>query len=223
MRSSVTSKIRRVEKRYRVRLRRCGTADELPASLQRLYEMHTSRWQLRNEPGSFQLPERRKFYSEMAAAFQERGWLDFWLLDLDEISAAAEFGFRYGDTYFFLQSGFDSDYAAVSVGFVLKAMILRELIRQGVRYYDFLGGKDPYKFRWGAEKRAYLHLRSALPRSRGALYLRVARSATGGKTWLRERLPKPAWEFLRATARRLRGTQPAVEENSPSGPEDAES
>jgi CelD/BcsL family acetyltransferase involved in cellulose biosynthesis len=202
MRGSARSKVRRLESRHRVRLRRCENIEELPGALETLYQMHGSRWQLRDEPGNFLLPERRKFYAAMASEFLKRGWLDFWLLDVDERVVAAEFGFRYNGSYFFLQSGFDSEYAGESVGFVLKVQILRELIHQGVKYYDFLGGSDPYKYRWGAERRAYLKLCLARPRSRGALYLRVLRSTNQSKTWLRERLPASAWQFLRETRRR---------------------
>ena len=212
MRSSIGSKLRRLEKRHRVCLRRCEALRELAPSLEGLYDMHTSRWRLRDEPGSFLLPERRQFYSQMAREFLNRGWLDFWLLDCDDRTVAAEFGFHYGETYFFLQSGFESDYAPESVGFVLKALVLRELIRRGLRYYDFLGGDDPYKSRWGAARGAYLHLGCARPRSRGAMYLGLARSAEKGKAWLRSSLPETARELLRGAVRRFRTRGAAVPE-----------
>ena len=215
MRSAIGSKIRRLEKRHRVRLSRCEGLQDLACSLERLYEMHTNRWQLRDELGSFLVPERRKFYSQMAKEFLNRGWLDFWLLDCDGRIVAAEFGFHYGETYFFLQSGFDSEYASESVGFVLKAMVLRDLIARGLRYYDFLGGGDPYKSRWGAEKSAYLHLSCARPRSRGAMYLGLARSAEKGKNWLRSRLPEPACEMLRGAVRRFRTRRSTASEAPP--------
>ncbi len=214
MRSSINSKLRRLEKRYPVRLRRCEALRELDSSLEKLYEMHASRWRLRDEPGSFRLPERRKFYSQVARDFLDRGWLDFWLLDCADHMVAAEFGFHYGETYFFLQSGFDSGYASESVGFVQKALVLRELIGKGLRYYDFLGGGDPYKSRWGAVRSAYLHLCCARPRSRGAMYLGLARSAERGKTWLRSRLPEPARKILRGAVRRLR-TAPSTASDAP--------
>lgn len=222
MRSSISTKLRRLEKRYAVRLRRCEALHELDPSLEKFYEMHTSRWRLRDEPGSFLLPERRKFYSQMGRDLLNRGWLDFWLLDCDDRTVAAEFGFHYGETCFFLQSGFDSDYSSESVGFVLKVLVLRELIGKGLRYYDFLGGGDPYKSRWGAVRSAYLHLCCARPRSRGAMYLGLARSAERGKTWLRSRLPQPAREILRGAVRRLRTSRSRASHAPPAGASELE-
>jgi hypothetical protein len=51
----------------------------------------------------------------MAHLLLNRGWLEFWLLKLDEQPAAAQFGFRYDRTVFQLQEGFDPAYSADSV------------------------------------------------------------------------------------------------------------
>ena len=37
-----------------------------------------------------------------------------------------------------------------SVGYVLRGRLLRNLIDRGIRRYDFLGGEDESKTRWGA-------------------------------------------------------------------------
>lgn len=214
MRTAINSKVRRIEKRYEVRRRSCEKSEELPSFLERLFAMHTSRWQMRQKPGSFVEPARRQFYDEMARSFLERRWLDFSLLELDGKAVAAEFGFRYGESYYFLQSGFDPAYASDSVGFVLKAQIFRGLIHEGMKYYDFLGEDDPYKLRWGAEIHTYIHRRCARPGSRGALYINLTRTASRSKAWLRGKLPKQTWEALSGTYRRLLARRNSGPENS---------
>ncbi len=203
MRASVNSKMRRLEKRYQVQRRRCESVEELPEFLEQLFRMHGMRWKLLGQSGSFFLPARRRFYSEMARAFLDRGWLDFWLLELNGKPAAAEFGFHYGKTYYFLQTGFDPAYFADSVGFVLKAQIFRELIEQGMESYDFLGDDDPYKQRWAPQTHRTLFRTFARPGTRGSLFIGLTRSATRSKAWLRARFPKQAWETLRVGYRRL--------------------
>jgi CelD/BcsL family acetyltransferase involved in cellulose biosynthesis len=202
-RSSIDSRVRRLQRRYEVRLRRCQTENELPEALERLFDLHNKRWQLRGEPGSFRSEPRRSFYHDVARQFLSRGWLDFWLLDLDRQTVAAEFGLRHGDTYSFLQGGFDPAYSSHSVGHVLRALILQQLIRDGVRRYDFLGGDDPHKLSWGAQEHRYYCARCAMARSRGAIYLRLVPLLEGGKKWLRRRTPTRLWIFLRSIYRKL--------------------
>lgn len=218
MRASVNSKMRKLEKRYQVNRRKCGSPEELAEFLDQLYRMHTLRWKLLEQSGSFFLPARREFYSVMANAFLERGWLDFWLLELNGQPAAAEFGFHYGKTYYFLQTGFDPAYFADSVGIVLKAQIFRELIERGMESYDFLGDDDPYKQRWAPQTHTTLFRTCARPGTRGSLYMGFNRSVKRGKAWLRARFPKQTWEKLRGSYRRLH-SKPETAPKSASAPE----
>ncbi len=80
-----------------------------------------------------------------------RKWLEFWLLELDGKAVAAQFRFRYRDTFFALQEGFDPAYSTDSVGHALRGYVIRQLIAEGVRRYDFLAGQDPSKDRLGAQ------------------------------------------------------------------------
>ena len=133
----------------------------------------------------------------MAEQFLAQGWLDFWMLHVNDHAVATEFGFRYGDTYSFLQGGFDPEYRSHGVGVALKGLILQELICDGLRWYDFLAGRNSQKERWGTQLRTYRYLSCARPWSRGALYLRGLRIARRTKAYVRTRLPAPAWSLLR--------------------------
>ena len=74
---------------------------------------------------------------------------------------------------------------------------MKELIAQGVRTYDFLGGETGYKAKWGAQAGHYLDLRFARPFSVGAAYLQAQRCTERSKAWLRRNLPGTAWKMLR--------------------------
>ena len=52
--------------------------------------------------------------------------------------------------------GFDPEYLAFSVGYVLEAHVIQELIQEGVRRYDYLGGGETSKQRMGAQAGHYL-------------------------------------------------------------------
>ena len=203
-RYSVLSSIRGIEKQFRVCLERCKTQTELPRFLDRLFDLHSKRCKAKGEQGAFQWPARRSFFAEMASRFLACGWLDFWLLSLNGQVVAAEFGFCYNNVYSYLQGGFDPAYSACRVGIASQALILQELIRRGVRCYDFLSGGELYKTQLGAQRRVYYHLRCARPHTRGAFYATLAVVLEAGKRWARVWLPKPFWRSLHWIYLRLR-------------------
>lgn len=108
----------------------------------------------------------------------------------------SQYCFRYRDTAYILQEGFDPQFAADRPGYALRAAMIRHFIETGVRRYDFLGGIAPHKLNWGATPGAYLNLRFARPASAGSLYLSCTNSMAKSKEWLRANLPKAAWSAL---------------------------
>lgn len=196
---------RRLGKNHEVRYYKCTQESELPTCLEALFQLHQARWQLQGQPGSFGSQHRRQFYSEMGRLFLARRWLEFWLLDLDGKTVAAQFGFRYSDTVFQLQEGFDPAYSADSIGYVLRGYVLKQLIADGVRRYDFLAGQSPDKARWGTQMGNYIDIHFGKPFSRGSVYLRWRHNARQSKEWLRAHLPHPIWRILHVLMSRLRG------------------
>ncbi len=201
--------LRRIEKRYRARFYRCTQESELPVCLEALFQLHQKRWQRLSHQGSFLSAARRRFYYEMAQAFLSRKWLEFWLLELDGKAAAAQFTFRYRDTVFALQEGFDPAFSNDSIGYALRGYAIRQLISEGVRCYDFLAGQDPSKDRLGAQIATYSNIHFARPFSSGGVHLRLRHSAREGKEWLRARVPARAWRMLRSIYHRLGGRPPS--------------
>ena len=185
-----------LEKKYTTRFYKCVNHAELEAYLGTLFALHQKRWQSIGEPGSFQPAARRQFYFEMATQLLARERLELWLLDLDGKPAAAQFGFCFNSTFFSLQEGYDPAYSQDSVGFVLRAHVIRQLIGAGVRRYDFLAGESESKARWDAGITQYVNAHFARPASKGSAYLQTIHSATQGKEWLRAHLSENGWKAL---------------------------
>ncbi len=186
----------RLAQRYQLRIHRCENPDDLSRKLEILFSLHKKRWNLVNQPGSFGSRERRDFYFEMGQSFLRKGWLEFWLMDLNGVPAAAQYCFRYRDVVYILQEGFDPKFAVDKPGYALRAAMLKHFIETGVKRYDFLGGLAAHKHNWGAKPGAYLNLRFARPGSAGSLYLFHTNSMAKSKEWLRVHLPKSAWNVL---------------------------
>jgi CelD/BcsL family acetyltransferase involved in cellulose biosynthesis len=179
--------------------------EQIPNCLDTLFRLHQGRWQSVGQPGSFSSTERRSFYAHLSDYFLARGWLQLWALEVSGEIAAVQFAFRYKDRVFQLQEGYDHHRSSDRLGYVLRGEVLKTLIAEGVRVYDFLGGKDSYKTRWGAKLGYYRTLRFALPLTRGGLALQLATHAIAGKNWLRRNLPQPAWRFLKKVNIALNG------------------
>ncbi len=191
-RSKIGLRTRRLEKYYKkVGFKRCTEEAELDRALEALFDLHTMHWQLRGLPGTLCVPARRQFYHELSRRLLARNRLEFWLLELDDKIVAAQFGLRYKNTVYSLQEGFDPAYSADSVGYVLRGNVLKYLIDDGVRQYDFLGGTDESKMRWGAELKTYLNIELARPRTQGSFHLMLKHKMADAKRWLRKRFPRP--------------------------------
>jgi CelD/BcsL family acetyltransferase involved in cellulose biosynthesis len=199
--------LRRLEKRYQVRFYKCTQEEELPAALDALFRLHQERWNARGETGTFGSEARRRFYNEISRLLLQRGQLEFWLLELDGKLMAAQFALRYRDAVFQLQEGFDPKHASDRIGYLLRGHVLKQLIADGVRRYDFLAGKTVHKSRWGSQIGTYMHIRFARPNGLGALYAQYLHHADQGKERLRACLPRRAWRLLHWLNDRIGGVR----------------
>ena len=194
---------RRLGRHYEVRISKCATEEELLPSLEVLFDLHQRRWKSQGQPGSFSGPERRRFYRDLSLGLLRRGWLEFWLLELNGKPAAAQFAFRYGNTVYQLQEGLDPQHYSDRAGIVLRAHVLKQLILQGARQYDFLGGIDAHKQSWAAQPGSYIDICFAKPHSRGSIYLHLRHGTRIAKEWLRPYLPAPLLQALRQLSSRV--------------------
>jgi CelD/BcsL family acetyltransferase involved in cellulose biosynthesis len=182
---------KRLHTRYQgVRISRCEHAAELNTALDTLFELHQMRWTGRGEAGAFSSPARRHFYAEMAESFLRRGWLEFWRLEIEGQTLATQFCFRYRDTVSLLQEGFDPKYAADKVGYALRAHVLETMIQTGAKHYDFLGGGDSYKPKFGSRAGSYRTLHFAGHSLLGRMTLARNRYSKRFRRWLRSNLPQ---------------------------------
>jgi CelD/BcsL family acetyltransferase involved in cellulose biosynthesis len=194
--------LRRLRKHYGVRIYRCAESKDLPMCLETLFRLHQARWEKVGQPGSFSSSERRDFYAALSRCLLLSGALEFWILELDGKIAAAQFAFRYRDRVFQLQEGYDPEHSSDRVGYVLRGEVLKRLVSEGVRVYDFLGGEDSYKSRWGAKTGCYHEFHFARPFTFGGALLWSSERAREYKRSLRENFPE-AVRFLRNAKRTI--------------------
>jgi peptidoglycan/xylan/chitin deacetylase (PgdA/CDA1 family)/CelD/BcsL family acetyltransferase involved in cellulose biosynthesis len=116
-----------------------------------LFDLHTRRWQEKNQPGVFRDVAKRNFYRDVSRTTLQQGWLAFHSLDWGERPLAMQFGFVYGRRFFLLQEGYDPEFGALRPGLALRGWLMRHWIEAGLAEYDFLAGAAAYKLEWGAQ------------------------------------------------------------------------
>lgn len=201
MRSGVQQQVRRADKAFAVRARRCNTPEQLESDLQTLFTLHAKRWHERGKTGNLFQADKQLFYRELGKSCIANGWLEFWMLEFDGKPVACEFGFCYDGVYSFLQGGFDPEFSVYSVGVVLRASIMQSLIERGLRQYDFLLGEDNYKERWGGQRYLLADHSYARPRSKGHAVMVAKKHFKSTVDWLRSNTSKPIWNVAKTTVR----------------------
>lgn len=144
-REQVRRRERKLAREHELAYRLCDDPARLDEDLDTLFALHRARW---GAGTAFAQPAAEAFHRDFARVAFERGWLRLWLLDLDGVTRAAWYGFRFGGADSYYQAGRDPDWEAASVGFVLLSHTIRDAFESGAREYRFLRGGEAYKSRF---------------------------------------------------------------------------
>jgi CelD/BcsL family acetyltransferase involved in cellulose biosynthesis len=193
-----------------VRFFRTTSQDELPAHLEVLFRLHQARWIDAGLPGAFADPRMRSFYLEISRRLLRAGRLRFWHLEADGAIRASQYAFAYDGVLHSLQEAFDSEFAPRGVGglgVILRGQVLRSAIQEGIRTYDFLGGREDHKLRWGASVHWIRRVRIAQTGASARAAWLATVGAESARDSVKTALPEPmldAYRGVRAGYRRHR-------------------
>ncbi len=93
------------------------------------------------------------FFREAAEAFLDAGWLRLAVLSSGTEDLAAAFQLSWRGALMLYNSGFDTGRREASPGVVLVARCIEDAIGLGMREYDFLRGRERYKYDLGGRDR----------------------------------------------------------------------
>ncbi len=120
--------------------------------LELLFELHKKRAAEKNIRSSFAREDVFAFHRN----FLDRLSPDqVWLRGLRKGSEviAAYYGFVAGGRIFYYQSGYNPEWTAFSPGSVLLQETIREAFERGFTEYNFLQGREGFKYRWSNQSR----------------------------------------------------------------------
>ena len=107
----------------------------------------------RAEKDQFLTPERLDFFRRITQRMSQMGAVKLFFLDVDGQRVAASLCFDYVRSRLLYNSGYNPEFAYYSVGLLLNALCLKQAIEEGLGYFDFLRGREPYKLRLGGRRR----------------------------------------------------------------------
>ena len=121
--------------------------------LEQLSAFHRARWNAQGEPGVLDDPLMQAFLREAVPAWVEAGVARLRTLSLAGTPAATLLALQGGGAVHMYLTGFDPAQAALGPGALLIAATLRGAHDEGCTEARWLRGREPYKYRWGAEDR----------------------------------------------------------------------
>jgi len=148
MRYNINRKRSRFEKDLKGEFIVIKEKNELNNSIEELIRLNMSRTGMKNIYSPFSDKHFTQFHKEFIMSVFDRGWVKLCFLKIRSELIACIYIFRYGNKYYYYQSGFNTKWEKLSPGFLLFSYSIENAISDGMYEFDFLQGAEDYKFNW---------------------------------------------------------------------------
>ena len=95
---------------------------------------------------------REDFFHRMSQRMAQAGMLRLFFMEVEGIPVATSLCFDYDSSRLLYNSGYNPEFNHYSVGLLLNALCLNGAIEEGLGYFDFLRGPEPYKAHLGGKQ-----------------------------------------------------------------------
>lgn len=129
-----------------------ATAADAPAQLQVFSGLHAARWRARGQPGVLAEPAVQAFHRAVVPRLLASGLLELEVAYLEGRPLAASYVLTRSQAYLYL-FGYDPSAPRLSLGSWLIWRSITRAVERGRARYDFLRGREDYKYQWGATDR----------------------------------------------------------------------
>lgn len=149
--------LRRMEKklnaRGRVRFWKLETPGGFHEAYDALLSVELASWKHEHGTAISVIDHQRRFYRELAKGALMADRLHLTVLELDGKPVAYNLGIVSGQRYFYLKTSFHEAFRQDGVATVSRARLLRMLIDEGVKDFDFPGEPYEWERQWTTELR----------------------------------------------------------------------
>lgn len=152
MRSDLRRRARRAAELGTLRYETADAANRAEY-LAALLRLHAARWRARGQAGVLDGTVLAAFHDEVTNGLLKRGLLRLHVLRLGGQIIAAQYAMHHRDRGYSYIGGFDPRFAGLGPGALLIARTLERAVQDGAAEFDFLRGRERYKYGWGAADR----------------------------------------------------------------------
>ncbi len=148
-----------LEKKGKVEMDHLRSWDEIQIELPRFIHAHVARFEAGGRKNSnLASAERQAFLFLLAESLSNAGWLALTRLLVDGQPVAWNYGFRFGNSWFYYQPTFDATWREYSPGFcLLTKMVEQACDNPEIQVLDLGLGEESYKGRFATGYRQTLH------------------------------------------------------------------
>ncbi|TGT74827.1 GNAT family N-acetyltransferase [bacterium M00.F.Ca.ET.159.01.1.1] len=124
---------------------------DLQRFLDRLIRLHGARWA--GHGGGVLSDMAVEFHRRALPRLADSGMARCLTIQIGDAVVGAYYGFHHRDRAYAYLGGFDPAYADESPGAILIGHAIAGAVSEGAREFDFLRGRESYKYDWGAKDR----------------------------------------------------------------------
>lgn len=133
-------------------------------------QLHQQRREALGQAGCFANPGFEAFLKSATEELAREGQAELVVIDYGERALATMLLFNDGQTNMMYQSGADVERMNLEPGYQMAYLSIQHSIEQGMEFFDFLRGDEPYKSRWNSQ-RVPLYRTRCIPRKLKAIVL----------------------------------------------------
>lgn len=159
-RHELRRKIRRLEREAKFEFSGMEGNPFVPERMEAFFTLHRKSGK---DKAEFMTPAMVEFFRELSIRYQEKGWLNLSFLKVEEKDAAAFLSFDFQGTEYVYNSGYDPQFGRFSPGIILSSQCIRRAIEKGMTHFNFLRGREDYKYNLGGKEEKICRIRVEKP------------------------------------------------------------
>lgn len=152
------SQIREAGRKLRKFQRDGGTVERIAGHdylllAEQIKNIEANSWKKRGDTAKFQTTEEQKMLEQLLKTFLPRDKIEVWLAHIHSKPTAFLINFLTPERTCFYQTAYDENYQKYSPGTILFFLAMERTWRAGLREFDFMDGREPFKKRWANNER----------------------------------------------------------------------